>query len=120
MLKRMALIPLALLLAGSLTTCTFEGVADPSLPSAQEIISAVIDAMSDMETYQFESNMAMSANGDDGGESFEMTMDMTLTGAVDIENRQMGAEMTMGAEMPGEEGMDMGMAVYVVDDTVYM
>lgn len=120
MLKKMALIPLALLLAGSLTACTFEGVVDPSLPSAQEIIGAVIEAMSDMETYQFESNMVMSASGEAGCEAFDMTMDMTLTGAVDIENMQMGAEITMGAEMSGEEGMDMGMSVYVVDDTVYM
>lgn len=119
MLKQMASMPLALLLAGSLTACTVGGVVDPSLPSAQEIIGAVVESMSDMRTYQFESSMIMSATGEADGESFEMTTDMTLSGAVDIENRQMGAEITMGAEMPGQGDMDMGMAVYIVGDTVY-
>ncbi len=119
MLKKMVFIPLTLSLVGSLAACTVGGVVDPALPSAQEIIGAVIESMSDMRTYQFESNMIISATGEADGESFEMTMDMTLTGAVDIENRQMGTEITMGAEMPGQDDMDMGMAVYVVDDTVY-
>jgi len=119
MLKKMACMPLALLLAGSLTACTVGGVVDPSLPSAQEIISSVIESMSDMKTYQFESNMVMSTTGEADNESFEMTMDMTLFGAVDIENRQMGTEIIMGAEMSGEEDMDMAMAVYIVDNVVY-
>jgi hypothetical protein len=92
---------------------------DPSLPSAQEIISSVIESMSDMRAYQFESNMVMSTTGEADNEPFEMTMDMTLFGAVDIENRQMGTEIIMGAEMSGEEDMDMGMAVYIVDNVVY-
>lgn len=117
--KKIAFIPLALLLAGSLTACTVGGVVDPSLPSAQEIISAVVKSMSDMRTYQFENSMIMSASGEADDESFEMTMDMTLIGAADIENRQLGAEIIMGAEMPGQGDMDMAMSVYVVDDTVY-
>lgn len=84
--KKIAFIPLALLLAGSLTACTVGGVVDPSLPSAQEIISAVVKSMSDMRTYQFENSMIMSASGEADDESFEMTMDMTLIGAADIEN----------------------------------
>ena len=119
MLKKIAFMLLALLMAGSLTACTVGGVVDPSLPSAQEIISSVIESMSDMRTYQFENNMIMNMTGEAGCQSFEMNMDMTLIGAADIENRQMGAEMTMGAEMPGQDDMDMGMSVYVVDDTVY-
>jgi hypothetical protein len=120
MLKKIAFMPLVLVLAGSLMACTTGGAADPSLPSVQEIIDAVIESMSDMNTYQFESNIAMTMNAESDFESYEMTMDMTFCGAVDIENRQMGAEMTMGVEMTGEEYTDMGMAMYVVDDTVYM
>jgi len=119
MLKKTVFIPLALLLTGSLTACTVGGVVDPSLPSAQEVIGAVVESMSDIRAYQFESNMIMSVAGETDGESFEMTMDMTLIGAVDTESRQMGADITMGAEMPGQDDMDMAMAVYVVDDTVY-
>ena len=123
MLKKMAFTLLSLLIAGSLTACTFGGVSDPSLPSAEEIINAVVEAMSGVRSYQFESSMVMDASGEAGCEAFEMTMDMTLTGAVDIDNRQMGTEITMGAEMPGQVGMgdmDIEMSMYVVDDTVYM
>ena len=120
MLKKMAFIPLALLLIGSLTACTTGGAADPSLPSAREIIDAVVESMSDINTYQFESNTAMTMNVEVDSESYEMTMDMAFCGVVDTENRQMGAEMTMGMGMTGQEYTDMGMAMYVVDDTVYM
>jgi hypothetical protein len=120
MLKKMASVPLVLLLVGSLTACTVGGVVvDSSLPSAQEIIGAVVESMSDMKTYQFQSDMLMSAAGETGSESFEMNMDMTLSGAVDIENRQMGADILMWMEVPGEGDMDMGMAVYVVDGMAY-
>ncbi len=120
MLKKIAFIPLVLLLAGSLTACTAGDTVDPSLPSVQEIIDAVVESMSDINTYQFESNMAMTMNAEAGSESYEMTTDMTLCGVVDTENRQMGAEMTMGMGMTGQEYTDMGMEMYVVDDTVYM
>jgi hypothetical protein len=119
-LKKIVFILLPLLLAGSLTACTVGGVVDPSLPSAQEIIRSVVESMSEVRTYQFENNMIMSADGEADCASFEMTMDMALTGAVDVENRQMGAEITMGAEMPGQGDMDIGMSVYVVDNTAYM
>jgi hypothetical protein len=115
----MASVPLVLLLVGSLTACEVESVVDPSLPSAQEIIGAVIESMSGMKTYQFQSDMLMSATGESDCESFEMNMDMTCSGAVDIENRQMGADITMWMEVPGEGDMDMGMAVYVVDGMAY-
>ena len=120
MLKKMAAVPLVLLLLGSLTACTVGGaVVDPSMPSAQEIIGAVAESMSDMKTYQFQSDMLMSATGEAGCESFEMSMDMTFSGAVDIENRQMGADITMWMEVPGQGDMDMGMAMYVVDGMAY-
>ncbi|HEY41193.1 MAG TPA: hypothetical protein G4O18_04965 [Dehalococcoidia bacterium] len=119
MLKRMTFMLLTLLLAGSLAACTVGGVVDPSLPSAQEIINAVFESMSDMKTYQFQSDMLMSAAGEAGHESFEMNMDMTFAGAVDIENRQMGADILMWMEVPGEGNMDMGMAMYVVDGMAY-
>ena len=114
MLKRIAFIALALSLLGSLSACTFGSAVDPSLPSAGEIIGAVIESMSDMRSYQFESSMVMDATGEMDCQSFEATMDMTLCGAVDIENQQTGVEITMGMEIPGEDGMDMGMSMYVV------
>jgi hypothetical protein len=46
-------------------------------------------------------------------------MDMTLSGVVDIENRQMGADVTMGMEIPGEGDMDVGMETYIIGDTAY-
>jgi hypothetical protein len=119
-LKKIASVPLMLLLVASLTACTVGGVVvDSSLPSAQEIIGAVAESMSAMKTYQFQNDMLMSATGESDCESFEMNMDMTCSGAVDIENRQMGADITMWMQVPGEGDMDMGMAVYVVDGMAY-
>lgn len=120
MLNKIAFMVLASLLAGSITACSFSGAADPSLPSAQEIIGSVVESMSEVKAYQFESSMTMSVAGEANSESFEMTTDMTLIGAMDIENQQMAADITMEAEMPGQGNMDMGMAIYVVDGTAYM
>lgn len=119
MLKRVASLSLVLLLAGSLTACTSGSTVDPSLPTAQEVIDAVIESMSDVRAYQFDSSMIMSTTGEVGCESLEMTMDMTLMGAVDIENKQMEADISMGAEIPGQGDMDVGMAMYVIGDTAY-
>lgn len=118
-MKKVVALSLVLLLTGSLTACTFGSAVDPTLPTAQEIIDAVIESMSDIKTYQFDSSMMMDATGEVGCESFEMTMDMTLVGTVDIENKQMGADISMGAEIPGEGDMDVGMAMYVIGDTAY-
>ncbi|HEY31497.1 MAG TPA: hypothetical protein G4O10_00135 [Dehalococcoidia bacterium] len=120
MLKKVVFLPLVLLLAGSLTACTFGSSVDPSLPPAQEVIDAVIKSMSAVSTYQFDSSMIMSTAGETGCASFEMTIDMTLMGAVDIENRQMEADISMGAEIPGQGDMDVRMEMYVIGDTAYM
>jgi len=117
MLKRTLAISLVLVAVLSFTAC--EGGQE--LPSAEEIIDGVIEAMGDVRTQEFDMNMAMGMAGEAEDETFSMTMEMAMSGAVDIENKQMRMEMAMSMATPGEEEeVDMGVEVYLLDDEVYM
>ena len=117
MLKRTLAISLVLVAVLSFTACE-EG---EELPSAEEIIDGVIEAMGDVRTQEFDMNMAMGMAGEAEDETFSMTMEMAMSGAVDIENKQMRMEMAMSMATPGEEEeVDMGVEVYLLDDEVYM
>jgi len=116
MLKRILAIWLVLVVVLPFTAC--EGGEE--LPSAEEIIDGVVEAMGDIRTQEFDIDMALDMAGEAEDETFEMTMAMALSGAVDLENRQMSMEITVDMAMPGEEEMDMGVEMYLLDDEVYM
>ena len=54
------------------------------------------------------------------GEAMETTMEVDGSGALDIENYQMQMAMTMNAAVPGEDDTDIGMEMYLVDNTYYI
>ena len=117
MLKRILTISLVLVAVLSFTAC--EGGEE--LPSAEEIIDGVIDAMGKVRSQEFDIDMDLDMAGEAEGEAFEMTMEMAMSGAVDIENKQMRMEMAMSMATPGEEEeVDMGVEVYLLDDEAYM
>jgi len=89
-------------------------------PSAQEIIAGVTESLDDITSYQFDMDMTMDMAGEAEGETFEMTMTMGFSGALDLENRQMRADITMSMVTPGEDEMEMGMEIYLIDDMGYM
>ena len=89
-------------------------------PSAQEIIAGVFESLDDITSYQFDMDMTMEAAGEAEGETFEMTMTMGFSGALDLENRQMRADITMSMVMLGEDEMEMGMELYIIDDMGYV
>jgi hypothetical protein len=116
MSKRILAISLVLVAVLSFTACD----GGEELPPPQEIIDGVIEAMSDVRTQEFDIDMALDMAGEAEEEAFEMTMEIAMSGAVDIVNKQMRMEMTMNMAAPGEEEMDMGVEMYLLDDEVYM
>jgi len=113
MWKKILPMALVLVVVFSFAACVGE-------PSAQEIIDGVFESLDDISTYQFDMDMTMEAAGEAEGEAFEMTMTMGFSGALDLENRQMRADTTMSMALPGEDEMEMGMEMYIIDDVGYM
>ena len=104
---------LALVVVLSLASCVGE-------PSAQEIVDGVFESPDDISTYQFDMDMTMDATGEAEGEAFEMNMVMGFSGAVDLENRQMKANIAIDMAVTGEDEMGIEMAIYLIDDMLYM
>jgi len=113
MWKKILPMALALVVVFSFAACVGE-------PSAQEIIDGVFESLDDISTYQFDMDMTMEAAGEAEGEAFEMTMTTGFSGALDLENRQMRADITMSMALPGEDEMEMGMEMYIIDDVGYV
>ena len=113
MWKKILTIALALAMVLSLVACV-------QLPPAQEIVNATIESWADVRTYQFDMDMTMDMVAEAEGEAVEMTMVMDSSGALDLENRQMMMDMTTSMAMPGEDEIEMGMAMYLIGDMMYM
>ena len=113
MWKKILPMPLVLVVVFSFAACV-------GGPSAQEIIDGVTEALDDITSYQFDMDMTMDMAGEAEGETFEMTMTTGFSGALDLENRQMRADITMSMVVPGEDEMEMGMELYLIDDMGYM
>jgi hypothetical protein len=103
----------------SFTGCTEEVVEE--LPLAKEIVDSAIESSHNLKTYQFDTDatIAMTSNATDS-EISEMTMVMHSVSLFDIENQQMQAEMSANVSVPGELEMEMDLAYYVLDDTLYL
>lgn len=113
MVKKILIMLLLLAVVLPAAACTVE-------PSAQEIVDGVIEAWDDVKTQECDMDMTMDMTGEAEGESFEMTMAMSFSGALDIENKEMRADVSTDMTMPEEEAMVMEMAVYVVGGTGYV
>ena len=113
MWKKIVAPSLVLVMVLTFTACV-------GLPSAQEIVDGVFEPPDDISTYQFDMDMTMDMAGEAEGEVFEAAMAVDFSGTVDVENRQMKADMTMNMAMPGEDEMEMGMEMYLISDMMYM
>ncbi len=94
------------------------GEEGAGLPPAEEIVAGVIEAWGGVRTQEFVMEMAVEVAGEDEEGSFEMMMEMSFSGALDIENEELRAEVSVAMAMPEEEAM--AMAMYVVGDTGYV
>jgi hypothetical protein len=115
MLKRILAISLVLVAVLSFTAC--EGGEE--LPAAEEIVDGAIEAMDDVRTQEFDMDMSLDMAGEAEGEQVEITMEMAMSGAVDIVNRKMRAGITMNMAMPEEGEMDMAAEMYLLDNEIY-
>ena len=120
MWKKILTVSLALVMVLSLAACAEEAGEEGGLPSAQEIVDCVMQSLDDIRTYQFDMDMIMDMAGEGEGETFEVTMVMDGSGALDFDNGEMRMDMTMSMTMPDEPEMDMGTAIYLIDDMMYM
>jgi hypothetical protein len=98
-------------------TPTAEEVAE--LPTAQEIVDGVIESFDNIRTYQFDMDMTMDMASEVGGEALERTVTMDNSGTLDLENRQMGANLTMNVVAPGKDEEVMGVVMYIIDGMMY-
>ena len=113
MWKKVLPLGLALVMVLSFAACAGE-------PSAQEIVDGVFESPDDISTYQFDMDMTIDATGEAEDEAFEMNMVMGFSGALDLENKQMKANIAMDMAMTGEDEIGVEMALYLIDDMVYM
>lgn len=111
--KKILIMSLALVMTLSLTACNGE-------PSAQEIVDRVIESFDNIRTYQFDVDVTIEMAGEAEGEAVEGTMVMAASGALDTENRQVRADITMSVAMSGEQEMEAEMEMYLISDTAYM
>lgn len=118
MWKKILTMSLVLVMVLSFAACGEEAEEEAELPSAQEIIDGVIESLDDITTYQFdmEMNMDMAIEAED--ESFEQSMGMDFSGALDLENREMRMDMTVSMVMFGED-MEVSGEIYLIGDMVY-
>lgn len=104
---------LVLVMVLSFTACGEE------LPSSQEIVDGATQALDDIRAYEFEMDMTMDMAGEAEGETFEMTMGIVSSGALDIDNRQIGLNMAMNVALPGEDETGMAIEAYLIDNMGY-
>ena len=114
MRKRIAAVSLLLVVVLSFTAC-----GEAGLPSAQEIIDGVIESFDNARTYEFEMHMTMDMAGEAVGEGLPRTVKVDNSGALDLENVQMRADLTVNAVDPEEGEIGMGVEMYVIDGMMY-
>lgn len=110
---RIMTMPLLLAMLLSFTACG----GGSGLPSAEEIVKGVTESQEDIKSHQFEIDMSMEAAGEAEGEAFEMAMTLGFSGAIDIENEEMSADVYTSTEMTGEDDTEMTVEMYLIDDT---
>lgn len=114
MLKKVVGVSLLLTLVLSITACNGD-----KLPSAEEIIDGIIEALNNTETYKFDMDMDIEMTVEAEGETIEMTMGAVSSGTIDMENGEMKMDMVIDMVVPDEGEMEMEMAIYVIDDMMY-
>jgi hypothetical protein len=85
-----------------------------------DIVEKVVHSLYDVNTYQFDMDMAMDMAGEAEGESFELTITLDSYGVFDLKNRLMRMDIIMTIKSPEEGEIDIGMEVYIVGNTEYI
>jgi len=90
------------------------------LVTAEQIRDQATAVGNNLDTYQFDLDMAMEVSMTMPGVAIESTVTMEGGGAIDEANGRMIQDMQMGIESTGEAPQQVQMEMYMVDDYVYM
>jgi len=111
MRKRILAISLMLVIVLSFTACAKE-------PSAQEIVDGVIESLDEIRTYNFDTGFSLEMAGE--AEVVEFTIEFDISGAMDIENKQIKVAITGSYLMPGIDEPEIAWEWYIIDDMAYL
>lgn len=114
MARKILAISLLLVMALSFIACGGEG-----LPSAQSIVDGAVQALDDIQAYEFETDMAMDMAAESEGEKVEMTMETDYNGVLDLDNQQMRMDMALNIKITGEDEIEGAVELYLIDGTGY-
>ncbi len=122
--KVAAVILLAIVLLAAFACGPRDGPgATPTAVSGEETAEDIRDhalaAGDDMDTCQFDLEMAIDMLMQVEGEMVDMALTTDGTGALDVPGEKMYMDVSMVLEIPEIDDMEMEMEVYVVDDWVY-
>jgi len=121
MWQKILTMSLVLIMVLSFAACDKE-------PSVEEVLDGIIAAANDITSVSYdmdaELEMFVSTGAEDAG---HIDANMTLNGVMDIENRQIHTDMdvsfsytdVLSSSTKDSISMDMGMALYLLDETIY-
>lgn len=89
------------------------------LPSPQDIVNGASQALDDIRAYEFEVDITMDMAGESEGETFEMSMGIDSSGALDLDNRKMRLNADLNVALLGEDETEMGIEAYLIDNIGY-
>ena len=119
MWKKILTMFLVLVMVLSFTACAEETEEEVELPSAQEIVDGVIESLDEIRTYNFDTGFSLEMAGE--AEVVEMSIAVGLSGAMDLENKEISADVTMSAlELWGEGETELAFEYYIIDDMAYI
>jgi hypothetical protein len=119
MCRSILAISLALVVAVSITSCIGVTKDEVELPTAQEIIDEVIESFDNIKAYQFDMDMDQDQVGETEGVAFERAVTIDNSGALDLEDMQMRASLSMRVVEPGEDEVVEAMEMYIIDNMMY-
>jgi hypothetical protein len=111
---------LVLVMVLSFTACTEETEEEVELPSAQEIVDGVIESLDEIKSHKFDTSVSLVMAGEAEGEAVEFTIEFNISGAVDIENKQIKVVITGSYIMPGVDEPEIAWEWYIIDDMAYI
>ena len=114
MWKKILTMFLVLVMVLSFTAC-----GEAELPSAQQMIDGVIESLDEIRTYNFDTGFSLEMAGE--AEVVEMSIAIDFSGAMDLEDKKMSADVTMSAlELWGEGETEIAFEEYIIDDMAYI
>ena len=115
MLKKVVAVSLLLIITLSVIACN-----GGKLPSAEEIVAAILDSQQDIETYKFDVDMEMYITVEAEDETIEMYAVTDGSGSTDVENNVMQMTGDINMVMPDVGEIEVKEHMYLVDNMMYI